>query len=116
LRFFIIFIILFLGCSQETKKAPKEVKLKQEIIIIKNNKLIYPKKRVILIFCDNSDYSFAQKEVLKKLNLKFYEINSTKLKSFFNIKYYPTIVILENNKTIKYEKFVPYEMLKEEKF
>jgi hypothetical protein len=101
-----------MGCSSD--KKPEKIE-KKELITIKNHHLIYPKNKTILLFSDNSEESLAQKDVLDKLNLKYHEINSTKLKSFFNIKYYPTIIILDKNKTIKYEKFIPYEMLKMEK-
>jgi len=69
-----------------------------------------------LLFTDSSFYSLEEKKILKKLKLTFYETNSTFLKNYFKISIYPTIVILENNKTVKFENFTPYEILKTEGF
>jgi hypothetical protein len=125
--------LIFFGCtSQNTKKKIiektekktqiKKVKNTQTIslndinLTFKNNKLIYPKNKTVLLFEDNSTASKMQEIILKKLNTKFKKTDNPFLKEFFHIKTFPTIVVLENNKTIKYENFVPYQILKAEGF
>jgi len=107
----------------EIKKVKKE-KLKSIVIIKLNNfqlefnntKLIYPKEKTVILFENNNTFSKAQESVLQKLNVKYYKTNSPYLEKYFNIEYYPTIVVLDKNKTIKYENFTPYEILKTEGF
>ena len=129
-------LIFFLGCNNNknthksnvtkiTQKSKKNPKKNEKIIYIKDNnlslkfknsKLIYPNDKMVLLFEDNSFYSKEQKRILQKLNIRFYEINNSYLKNYFNITIYPTIVVLDKNKTIKFENFTPYEILKEERF
>jgi len=133
---FFLILILFIGCQSNTKKTEKkennisinnniQKKENQNLIIIKdgnlsfkflNNKLLYPKNKTILLFKDNSFYSKEEERILKRLNLKFFISNNEYLKKYFNITIYPTIVVLDKNKTIKYENFTPYEILKAEGF
>jgi len=132
----IIFAIalLFFGCSnhnnkQKNEKQPQSEKkikniekkeknftiiLKDVNLTFKNDKLIYPQKKVILLFKDNSKYSKYQEKILKKLKIKYISTNNEILKKEFNISVLPTIIVLDKNKTIKFENFTPYEFLKEE--
>ena len=124
----ILSIIFFIGCNkkEDNKTIHKKIdKIKKDETIIKvqdlnltfkKNKLIYPSKKVVLLFSDNKIYSKEEALILKKLHIKFYKTNNKFLKVYFNIKYYPTIVVLDKNKTIKYENFTPYEILKTEGF
>ena len=136
MRILYFFIILFIiGCENNshnkntkktennqikttitTKNGNTEISINDIKLIFKNNKLIYPQKRVILLFGDNQLYSKEEEKVLKKLKLKFYKTNNKFLEKYFNITIYPTIVVLDKNKTIKYENFTPYEILKAEGF
>jgi len=139
----IILMILITGCSdkgcsdkgkkekkgEETNKTvvekPSSITKPQTIIIdlndtnltFKENNLTYPKKRVVLLFADNSKYSKEQAEILKKMKLKYYKTDNEYLKKYFKIqkypKKYPTIIILDKNKTIRFENLTPYEFLKE---
>jgi len=137
-----IFIVLFLGCNSQTQKSIKEnnsskinkteknvdkyrgERETQKIIIELNdinltfdkNKLIYPKEKTVLLFEDNSTKSNMQKIVLDKLKVKYIATDNPYLKNYFKIKTIPTIIVLDKNKTIKYENFVPYEILKAEGF
>jgi len=132
---FSLFLVLFIGCEQHKNNNNKEInhtipknkgniqkETQNEIIIkgkdfnltFKNKKLIYPKKRIILLFYKNDLYSIEEEKTLKKLHLNFHKTNNKTLEKIFHIKYYPTIVILDHNKTIKYENFTPYEILKAE--
>jgi len=133
-----IFIILFTACSKnsnseqthtvnETNKTVTDINKtkKSDVTVIdfknfklefKKNELIYPKEKTIILFENNNSYSKAQELVLKKLNVKYYKTDSVYLKEYFGIQTYPTIVVLENNKTVKYENFTPYEILKAEGF
>ncbi|GAB6074155.1 hypothetical protein [Nautilia lithotrophica] len=137
-----ILILFFTACSKNTKtgenhiktetnqtiitpKTNKNTKNNSDITIIKfdnfelkfkKNTLIYPKQKTIILFDNNNTYSKAQELVLKKLNTTYYKTNSTYLENYFNIQTYPTIVVLDKNKTIKYENFTPYEILKAEGF
>ena len=133
---FFIALFLFIGCQSNTNHTEKkennisinnniQKKENQNFIVIKdgnlsfkflNNKLIYPKNKTIILFEDNSFYSKEEEKVLKRLNLKFFISNNEYLKKYFNITIYPTIVVLDKNKTIKYENFTPYEILKAEGF
>ncbi|AZV47210.1 hypothetical protein C3L23_07965 [Nautilia sp. PV-1] len=132
-----ILIIFIAGCSKNTKPAEnhqnietnqsqqKKPQKENDIIKItfdnftlkfKENKLIYPKTKTVILFDNNSSYSKAQELVLKKLNVKYYKTDSAYLEKYFNIQYYPTIIVLDKNKTVKYENFTPYEILKAEGF
>ena len=127
--------LLFTGCEHnsntkkiktdknETKKnisKQKEnvtiIKEKDFNITFKNSKLVYPKDKMVLLFYDNSLYSQEQEKILNKLNIKFYKTQNKFLENYFKIIYYPTIVILDKNKTVIYQNFIPYEMLKTEGF
>lgn len=135
LPFFIIFI---LGCNNNEKERngasfkprsqTQEIKTDNnkpgtDIIIInindfnvtfKDNLLIYPKNRIFLLFDNNSTYCKMQEDVLKDLNVTYKKTNNEYLKNYFHIQTYPTIIILDKNKTVRYENFVPYEILKAE--
>jgi len=117
-------MLLFSACSndKQTNKTPKthtdvkNIKIGELTLTFKKNKLIYPINKVILLFENGNTYSKAQKAVLKKLNVLYYSTNNDYLKNYFNVQTYPTIVVLDKNKTIKYENFTPYEILKAEGF
>ena len=129
-----ILIIFFSACSKNTKPKGNHIAKennnntkiqKSDVIIVnfdnfqlkfKNNKLIYPKEKTIILFDNNNTYSKAQEIVLNKLNVKYYKTNTLYLEKYFNIQYYPTIIVLDKNKTVKYENFTPYEILKAEGF
>jgi len=141
LKYILTFILLlfFSACSKNVKTEEnhiitetnqtqytqnKNIK-KNDVTIIKfdnlalkfkNNTLIYPKQKTIILFDNNNTYSKAQGLVLKKLKTTYYKTNSPYLEKYFNIQTYPTIVVLDKNKTIKYENFTPYEILKAEGF
>jgi len=132
----IILAILFIGCEKKTKhnqnnttpsqiNSFKESKNSGDIQVIydnefnlsfKNKKLIYPNKKTIILFYDNNFYSKEEERILKKLNVKFYKTKNKFLINYFNIKYFPTIIVLDKNQTIKFENFTPYEILKTEGF
>ena len=82
----------------------------------KKNTLIYPKQKTLILFENNNTYSKTQELVLKKLHTKYYKTDSNYLINYFNIQIYPTIIVLDKNKTVKYENFTPYEILKAEGF
>jgi len=118
-RIILAIILIFIGCNEKKEKKTAPVVKKEKNITINiddltlifhNNKLIYPKKRVILLF----DTTLKQADVLDDLNITYYYTQNKFLKNYFNIRFDPTIIILDKNKTIKYENFVPYEILKEE--
>jgi hypothetical protein len=134
-----IFIILITGCSKNGKpegnhqnsetnltktvkqtvkkeNATKKIFIGNFALEFKKNTLIYPKMKTVILFDDNGSYSKAQELVLKKLNIKYYKTDSAYLEKYFNIQYYPTIIVLDKNKTVKYENFTPYEILKAEGF
>ena len=141
-KFILTFILLFLltGCNNKNEEkntksktnniaqqnihknyVKKErnnritIKLNNLNITFINNKIMYPKNKIILLFKDNTTYSKMQEEVLKQLKIRYTTITNNKfLKKYFKIKVYPTIIILDKNKTIKYENFVPLEILKAE--
>ncbi len=109
--------------TQKSKKTTQNKKT--NLIIVKdkdfnlsfeNSKLIYPKKRMILLFTDKSFYSGEEKRILNKLNVRYYVTDNNFLKNYFKISIYPTIIVIESNKTVKYENFTPYEILKAEGF
>jgi hypothetical protein len=156
MRYFLIILTFFIGCSEknhkkvyiqdvipednitknivipdknETIKTPikeKTVvkpKITKKIIQIKdlnfteeNNTIIYSfNSKKILLFVDSNDFSTQQIDALKKAHKKFYIINNEKLKKFFNIKKLPTMIVTkENNKTKKYEGYLPCEVIKYE--
>jgi len=139
MKYILPIILLFIGCFENKKppqtsnnqtktpniktinKKPKNPDI--EIIMLedfnlsfKKNSLIYPKKTIFLLFDDNSTKCKMQENVLKRLNIKYKKTNNPYLKNYFSITTYPTIVVLDKNKTVKYENFVPYEILKEERF
>ncbi len=111
--------------TNQTQYTQNKNKKKNDITLIKldnlslkfkNNTLIYPKQKTIILFDNNNTYSKAQELVLKKLKTTYHKTNLTYLEKYFNIQIYPTIVVLDKNKTIKYENFTPYEILKTEGF
>jgi len=133
--FYFLIIFFILGCesnshNKNTKKIENnqikttmtttngntKIYINDVKLIFINNKLIYPKKRVILLFGDNNLYSKEEERILKKLKLKFYKTNNNFLQKYFNITIYPTIIVLDKNQTIKYENFTPYYILKTEGF
>ena len=133
---FLLMIIIFLGCNNNknthkpnvtkiTQKSKKKLQKNNEITYIKDGNLtlkfkkstlIYPKNKTILLFSDDSFYSKEQKRILQKLNVHFYKTDNLFLKNYFKITIYPTIIVLDKNKTVKYENFTPYEILKAEGF
>ena len=109
--------------KKEVNKTVKKPKVKIKTVNIgdlnltfKNGKLLYPPEKTVILFENNNTYSKIQEMVLDKLNVKYYKTGSEFLQNYFNINTYPTIVVLENNKTVKYENFTPYEILKAEGF
>jgi len=136
----ILLISLFIGCNKNTTQNNENniTKINLEsnntknlqhnsanIITIKendfnlsfkNNKLIYPDKKMVILFYDNNFYSQEEERILNRLNVKFYKTKNQFLINYFNITYFPTIVVLDKNKTIKFENFTPYEILKTEGF
>jgi uncharacterized protein YcfL len=127
---FIIAAFLFIGCNNNTKKEIKKenskitgtkkitntqkkiISLDDCNLIFKNNRLIYPKDKIYIFFYDKSNFSKMQEEALKQLKVKFYKTDNEFLKKYFKINMYPTTVILDKNKTIKFENFTPVEILK----
>ncbi|ACM92360.1 putative lipoprotein [Nautilia profundicola AmH] len=131
-----ILIIFFSGCSKNSKPDENHITKENNLTIqksinkdnvtiihfdnfvlkFKNNELVYPENKTVILFDNNNSYSKAQEMVLKKLNIKYYKTNAPYLEKYFNINNYPTIVVLDKNKTVKYENFTPYEILKAEGF
>ena len=72
------------------------------------------KDKSLLLFVDDSKISQNQIKELNNYKQKFYKIDNDELKLHFNIKSYPTIIIVDKNKTKKYEGFIPYQILKYE--
>ena len=142
MRYFLaVILVFFVACSKESNKnevnitqkpnisiknyekrviqeknSTKKIVLSDVELIFKDNKLVCPNKRVVLFFENNTTYSKAQEVVLKKLKTKYIKVSSKFLQDYFNITLFPTLVVLDKNKTIKYENFVPYEILKAEGF
>jgi len=131
----VLMIFLFIGCdkhkkyshsnnikikeSNNTKTYKKNlftIKVNDFNLSFKKDKLIYPNKKMVFLFYDNNFYSKEEEKILNKLNIKYYKTNNKFLINYFNITYFPTIVILDKNKTIKFENFTPYEILKTEGF
>jgi len=100
----------------QEKNSTKKITLNNLELIFKDNKLIYPNEKVVLLFENNNSYSKAQELVLNRLKTRYIKVNSEFLQSYFNITLFPTLIVLDKNKTIKYENFVPYEILKAEGF
>ena len=100
----------------QEKNSTKKIRLNNFELIFQDNKLIYPNKKVILFFENNNTYSKAQELVLERLKTKYIKIDSNFLQNYFNITIFPTIIVLDKNKTIRYENFIPYEILKAEGF
>ena len=114
--------------KQKIKQKPTQtnkLQIKQKIIKIKiddlnftqkSNTLIYNfKQNKILVFLNNNKDSKLQINELKKLKQKYYIIKNQKIKQYFNILTFPTIIITkDNNHTKKYEGFMPHEVLKYE--
>ena len=137
--YFSMIILLFTGCEHNSnKKAPElntqtiqknnktniqakdtnktVIKEKDFNLTFVNSKLVYPKNRLVLLFGDNSLYSQEEEKILKKLKITFHKTKNRFLENYFKISCYPSIVILDNNKTVIYQNFMPYEMLKTEGF
>ena len=129
MRIFLVIVLLFLGCSKEKQKINQTSEINQTIkntkpknetiihlddmdLVFRDGNLVYPHQRVIILF----ENDFRESDVLKMLKVKYYKTDNEFLKNYFNIKIYPTIVVLDKNKTIKYENFTPYAILKEEGF
>jgi len=85
-------------------------------LTFKNGELVYPHEKTVILLEGNNTYSKAQEGILDKLGIKYYKTSSEFLKEYFEIHKTPSIVVLENNKTVKYENFTPYEILKAEGF
>ncbi|RUM57252.1 MAG: hypothetical protein DSY40_01030, partial [Nautilia sp.] len=68
----------------------------------------------ILVFINNSTLSKEQIEELKKNKINFFKTSNKELENYFDIKIFPTLIIIEKNKTKKYEGFIPSEILKYE--
>jgi hypothetical protein len=127
----LIFSLLLIGCNNQTtsKKIHSEnnetIMVKKQIKTIakfpnlifkeKNNNIFYETNKTnILLFSNDNKLSITQKEVLNKNKIHFYSIKNDKLKKYFNINIFPTIIILDKNSTKKYEGFIPNEVLKYE--
>ncbi|MEO1958297.1 MAG: hypothetical protein ABGX23_01965 [Nautiliaceae bacterium] len=129
------FILMFLtisliGCSKKEEKNNKIIKtitdkegntikivsLKEFNLTFKNDNLIYPNQKRVILFCDNSNACKSQEDILKKLNVNYSKTYNTFLMKYFKIENIPTTIVLDKNKTIKYEGFAPYEILKAEGF
>ncbi len=131
-----ILILILLGCQEKkqqnlnnlekncSKIVPKKEKKEEKnltkitigktTLIFKNENLVYPEKRVFILFDNNSIYCKIQKNILKKMGVTFVSTDNGFLKRYFNVSLYPTIIILDKNKTVKFENLTPYEILKAE--
>ena len=135
MRYFLLILLILTGCNDKNQKKEKiyiddVVKInelnnsvvKNNIIKIKglkfyekNNSISYNfEKTKVLVFINGNEYSNLQIKELDKTNIKYYIIDNEKLKQYFKIKEYPTILIVDKNSTKKYEGFIPYEILKYE--
>ena len=129
--FFTLYFILLVGCNNHsTDNKKKEIKsnisksLKKKILKNFNNKLIFfeqnreisykIEKKQILVFINNSTLSKEQIEELRKNKIDFFKTSNKELENYFDIKIFPTLIIIEKNKTKKYEGFIPSEILKYE--
>ena len=136
MRYFLLILLVLIGCSDKNQKKEKIyiedvvkinelnnsnvvknniIKIKDLKFYEKNNSISYNfEKTKILVFINGDKYSNLQIKELDKTNVKYYIIDNEKLKQYFKIKEYPTILILDKNSTKKYEGFIPYEILKYE--
>jgi len=140
LRYFIIILALFfIGCNNTnshsekkevknnktiTKKVVRPIKTISTTEIAKFPTLVFKEKNGkisyetnttnILVFTDDSKMSNAQIKELNKSKRNFYIIKSIKLLNYFDIKKFPTLIVLEKNSSKKYEGFVPNEVLQYE--
>jgi len=117
---FLTISLFFIGCDnkKEQKSYNKTIKNNQDIIEsglnFKNLNYKFNDTK-LLLFVNQNHYSKLQIKTLQKLKVKFYIINNKRLKKFFKIKVYPTIVMTKDKNHIKtYEGFIPYEILKYE--
>lgn len=76
----------------------------------------YPRKRLYLLFSDGGRYCRLEEQFLKELKIPYFVIKDADLDREMNITIYPTIVILDKNRTIRYEGFTPYEILQAETY
>ena len=100
----------------QEKNSTKKITLDTIELTFQDSNLIYPNKRVVLFFGNKNRYSKAQEVVLKRLKTKYIKVDSKLLQDYFNITIFPTIIVLDKNKTLRYENFAPYEILKAEGF
>jgi len=131
MRFSIFLILLFFitSCSDNSSKKekkvyiddvvkidlPKEKNINIEGLIFKkiDNKIFYNfQNQTILVFTNDKSVSNNQITELKKLKHKFYIIKNQEIIEHFQVKIFPTIIIIKNNIPKKYEGFIPYEVLK----
>ncbi len=135
-------LLIFVGCDEnkDVKKSIKEsvqVKTQQKIeskkpivkikkiriknfdnnrsieFVFKNNKLtsIF-KNKIVLLFLNKSILSKEQLSYMKKTKTEFFVVKNQQLIDYFNILDFPSLVILDKNKTKKYNSILPYEVLK----
>jgi hypothetical protein len=122
----LIFSLLLIGCNNQTNskiKTQPELKIQSKIIVKfpnlvfkeKDNTIFYETNTTnILLFTNNNKLSQEQKKEFINNKINFYSIKNDKLKEYFNIDIFPTIIILDKNSTKKYEGFIPNEVLKYE--
>jgi len=128
---FTLYFILLIGCNNHSSNNKnREIKdnipksQQKEVIKNFNNKLIFfeknreisykIEKKQILVFINNSTLSKEQIEELRKNKIDFFKTSNKELENYFDIKIFPTLIIIEKNKTKKYEGFIPSEILKYE--
>jgi thioredoxin-related protein len=127
-----LFILFLIGCNnKKDNNTPKtniqkdinKTKSKTQKTIIQIDDINFSKKNSIsydfktkkmLVFIDNSKNSKLQIKEINKSKQKFYIIKNKDLIKHFKIKSFPTILIVDNNSTKRYEGFIPYEILKYE--
>ena len=136
MRYFLLILLILIGCSDKNQKKEKiyiedvvkinelnnsnvvknnVIKIKDLKFYEKNNSISYNfEKPKILVFINGDKYSNLQIKELDKTNVKYYIIDNEKLKQYFKIKEYPTILVVDKNSTKKYEGFIPAEILKYE--
>jgi len=136
MRYFLLILLILIGCSDKNQKKEKIyiedvvkinelnnsnvvknniIKIKDLKFYEKNNSISYNFEKIkILVFINGDKYSNLQIKELDKTNVKYYIIDNEKLKQYFKIKEYPTILVIDKNSTKKYEGFIPYEILKYE--
>ena len=99
----------------ESDSNIKNIIIQDLVFIKRNDKLYFSFKHTkLLVFLNDNTYSKLEKKELKKLKSHYYIIKNKDLIQFFNIKKYPSIVILKHKTAKKYEGFMPYEILKYE--